>query len=76
MVSGMSEMLCTIFEMIPARFIGSSPASSNNNWVLNRIKSVSCDFIYWVNDSALWLLEKESGSSPSGSKTTLMLSPS
>lgn len=65
-------MLCTRLPISSARLIGSLPASSSSRLVLKRIKSVSCSCMNCWNSVELCLRAKESGSSPSGRRHTLM----
>ena len=69
------EMLSTI-ELIPSeRFSGSRSFFSRRS-VLNCMKSVWLSSIYLRKSLAVCLRAKESGSSPSSSRTTLTFSPS
>ena len=73
--SGITETLFTMLLMASERFTGSvTPLSIS--LVLNSMKSVWWSSMYALNSSAVCFREKLSGSSPSGSISTLMFIPS
>ena len=75
MASGITEMLFTMPLMASERFTGSLTFSTVS-WVLKLMKSCWCCSIYDFSSSVECLRANESGSSPSGSSSTLMFMPS
>ena len=75
MLLGMSEMLFTMPLMASLRFTGSLTPSTVSR-VLNEMKSCWFSSIYRFSSSVECLRAKESGSTPSGSSSTLMFMPS
>ena len=74
--SGILAILSTTSRIIPARFIGSFPASFSRILVLKSIKSFLLSSTWVLNAALPNFCTKESGSSPSGKSTTLTFKPS
>ena len=76
MLSGMTAIDSTTERIMSARFRGSLPASSNSNCALNCKKSRASSRMNAENLSLPKDFANESGSSPSGNRTTLTAMPS